>query len=347
MTPGPRTLGLDLGGAHLKLALVEAGRIRIVRQLPCRLWEGIDRLGEALEAGTADLGTIDRVALTMTGELADLFPDRATGVRRLVEAAHLRFPQHPLLVWAGVAGFLLPEAVPGREALVASTNWLTTASWLARHLEQAILVDMGSTTTDILLLADGVVQARGTTDRERLAQGELVYQGLTRTPLMAIARSAPFEGVMVPLMNEHFATSADCWRLMGRLDEGHDQHPAADGGPKTAEASARRLARMIGADLAEADLEDWTGLARWFTERQERLILDAITLQLSRDLVPPSAPLVVAGCGAGVVAGLATRLGRPCLDLTTLLPVAPAQAAWAGVCAPAAAVALLADQPAE
>ena len=94
-------LGLDVGGAHLKVAFARDGRILAARQAPCRLWEGLDRLGPAFDAALAGLPPPGRVALTMTGELADLFVDRATGVAALTEAAAARFPGVPLLVWAG------------------------------------------------------------------------------------------------------------------------------------------------------------------------------------------------------------------------------------------------------
>ena len=42
------TIGLDVGGAHLKLARVEDGRVVSVRQIACPLWEGIERLDSAL-----------------------------------------------------------------------------------------------------------------------------------------------------------------------------------------------------------------------------------------------------------------------------------------------------------
>ena len=203
-------------------------------------------------------------------------------------------------------------------------------------------MDIGSTTTDILPIAGGAVRFAGYRDAERLAAGELVYQGLTRTPVMAIARHAPFAGRLVPLMNEHFATSADVWRLLGHLDEAHDQHPAADGGAKTAEASARRLARMLGADLAEAAMAGWQALAAGLAESQLRLIDDGLRLVLSRQPLPAAAPLVGAGCGRFLVARLAHRLDRPWCDLAALLDALPDATNAAADCAPAAAVALLA-----
>lgn len=335
-------LGLDVGGAHLKLAQARDGRILAARQIPCRLWEGLDRLGPAFEAGLAGLSPPSRIALTMTGELADLFADRAAGVAALILAVRERFPEASLAVWAGREGFLAPEPAATRSAAaVASANWLATASLAAARAGNGLLVDIGSTTTDILPLVSGCVRFAGYSDAERLARGELVYQGLTRTPVMTMADRAPLAGSWVPLMNEYFATAADVWRLLGRLDEAHDQHPAADSGAKTVEASARRLARMVGADLGRGP-EDWIDLANWLAAAQLRRIEDAMRLVLSRERLPASAPVIGAGCGRDLADDIARRLGRPYLDLAEFIQVEPEAAGMAATCAPAVAVALLA-----
>jgi uncharacterized hydantoinase/oxoprolinase family protein len=145
-------------------------------------------------------------------------------------------------------------------------------------------------------------------------------------------------------MRERVGTAADLWRLLGRLDEADDQHPAADNGPKTAEASARRLARMVGADLADAEMAAWRDLAAALAGAQLRRIEDGLRLVLSRARPPDDAPLIGAGCGRFLVAELAARLGRPWRDLAELIAAPPQLAATAATCAPAAAVALLAAE---
>ena len=334
--------GLDIGGAHLKAAQVtQAGHVVAALQLPCALWQGLDRLEKALAEAKRRLGPIDQVAITMTGELADLFPDRATGVARLVEAALTALPGARPRLWAGQHGFVPPAEAAGRAAAIASANWLASAGLAAARCGDGLFVDLGSTTTDILVLAGGAVRAEGTTDRARLASGELVFTGLTRTPLMALCAEAPFAGRRVALMNELFATSADLYRVLGTLPEDADQHGAADGGAKTATESARRLARMIGADLGDGTMTDWRRLAAWLARCQLRRIEDAVALQLSRGLLPEAAPLIGAGCGRFLLEPLACDLNRPYRDLGDLLPAEPGAAAWAATCAPAVAVALL------
>lgn len=335
--------GLDVGGAHLKAARVGAdGRVVAARQVPCALWRGLDRLDEAL-GQVLDGAAVEAVAVTMTGELADVFPDRASGVASLVERLRGYLPLVPLRFWAGRGGFLGAGAAMARPLELASANWHATATLAARAVPDALLVDLGSTTADVLVLAGGAVAARGFSDRERLAAGELVYTGVVRTPVMALAREAPLQGERVPLAAEVFATAADVWRVLGLLPEEADQHPAADGGPKTVEGSARRLARMVGADLGDAPAAAWAGLARVLARAQEVSLLDAVERQLSRGLLGEDAPLLGAGCGDFVVRRLARTLGRPYRGFAELAAASSAEAAAdVARCAPAVAVALLA-----
>ncbi len=337
-------LGLDVGGAHLKAALVDAdGRLRRAVQLPCPLWRGMDRLEQALSMLSCELAGIDkvrRVAVTMTGELADLFPDRATGVRRISALLDRRFGASRIRLFAPT-GFVPAERIDGMTRAIASANWLATARLVAARTESGLLVDIGSTTTDLIPFHDGTVTARGSDDRSRLRYGELVYLGVVRTPLCALGPEVPFEGHPQPLMNEFFATTADVLRLTGELDPGSDMLPAADGGAKDMEASARRLARMVGADLEDASLAAWRALARCFRERMLARLTDAARQVISRSPEECDRFLVTLGCGAFLGGELAARLDRPCRRFGEVLELPEEQHAAAEMAAPAVAVAML------
>ena len=124
--------GLDIGGAHLKAAQVtQAGHVVAALQLPCALWLGLDRLEQALAEAVGRLQPIDRLAITMTGELADLFPDRATGVARLVEATLAALPGARPRLWAGQRGFVPVAEAAEHAAAIASANWLASAGLAA------------------------------------------------------------------------------------------------------------------------------------------------------------------------------------------------------------------------
>ncbi len=330
-------IGWDIGGAHLKAARVTDGRVEAVVQAATPLWLGLDSLDAAFDALNAQLGRADRHVITMTGELCDAFPSRREGVAGLaaIAANHLS-PAAPSL-YAGRAGFVeLGEA--GSHAIdIASANWHASAALLAFKLPDALFIDIGSTTTDIIPVVGGQVAAVGYTDAERLAAGELIYTGMTRSFVMSLASRAPFRGAWTPLMNEYFASSADVHRILGDLPDGADKMSTADGREKTVEASRARLARMIGREADEGSDLEWTGFAAWFAETQIRQITDAALLRLSRNDVAAAAPVVAAGVGERLAAEAARRLRRPCLGFSSLIS-APAEASH---CAPAVAVALL------
>jgi probable H4MPT-linked C1 transfer pathway protein len=337
-------IGWDIGGAHLKGAKIEARRIVAATQIACPLWLGVDRLETALNQALAILGPADQHVVTMTGELADVFPSRHEGVLRLARFAQEKLAPQCLL-YAGRAGF-----VPSCEAKnyaddIASANWHASASVIARLGTDGLLVDIGSTTTDLVPVITGRVEAQGYTDAERLACGELVYTGFVRSFVMAVAHRAPVGGRWLTLMNENFATTADVYRILQQLPAEVDQQATADGRSKTVDDSIARLARMVGCDPSEANHQQWIGLARWFAEMQLRSLTDAAMLILSRPMTVSALSLFRAGIGDWVVTELGRRLGCPVRAFTDVLPVEPAVAASASQCGPAAAIAFLATQP--
>lgn len=328
-------VGWDIGGAHVKAARIVDGKLCDVRQVACPLWLGTEKLASVINELRDTFGSADLQAATMTGELADAFPNRRSGVREI--AATLEAGLGNVVIYAGPIGFVAAGDASAKSAAVASANWHASAAFAAMQLGSGLFVDMGSTTTDIIPFNDGDVRALGYTDAKRLASGELAYTGYTRGFLMSIADHAPFAGTITRLANEHFATTADVYRILGELDEAVDQLPAADGREKTKPASHARLARMIGLDAGSANHEAWFNLASWFAEMQMRQIEDAARLVLSRNEVKRDAPVLGAGTGLPVVRRLAARLNRPFIDFATLFDDDP----WAGHCAPAVAVARL------
>ncbi len=335
------SIGWDVGGAHLKAARVERGRVVAVQQVACPIWQGVDRLTDALRVVLRAVGEADRHRVTTTAELSDVFAKREEGVGRIAEEMAGLLGSASIEFYAGVKGFVPPDAVEHHANEVASANWHATASLVAARLDEALLVDIGSTTSDLIPVAGKSVVAEGATDFDRLRTGELVYTGLTRTFLMSVSDRVPFRGRWMPLMNEYFASMADVYRVLEELDETADLHAAADGRAKTPAASRARLARMVGADADDACTEEWRRLARWFVEAQLRSLDGAARQVLSAGKLSDSAPIVGAGTGMPIVERLASRLGMSFRPFDALIEVAEEARAWASRCAPCVAVALL------
>ncbi len=338
----PEYIGWDIGGAHVKAALLDdADKVVGVLQLACPLWRGLEHLEQAVDTVLQQFGNPARHAVTMTGELADIFPNRHQGVLRICQIMQQKLPQAELNIYAGEHGFIAPLQVENMTASIASMNWLASAQFAAQQCRNGVFVDIGSTTTDIVALRDGKAQPQGRTDAERLTSEELVYSGVVRTPVMAVVQRVPFNGQMQRVVAEHFATLADVYRLTGALPEQHDMSDTADGAGKTQLDSARRLARMVGRDVEDALMLAWQALAHYIARAHAQDIAAAIK-RVSGEA--DATPLIGAGAGRFVVKQIAKMLKRDYVDFSDLVIGADNEKDWAAVCAPAYAVARLAEQ---
>ena len=353
-----RVIGWDAGGAHLKACLLENGRVADVAQWACPLWQGLVHLHDALTQAAQRWPHAMSApqAVTMTGEMTDLFADRADGVQQITDAMQSALPG-PVRVYAGPGSTGLSRWIEPHEAgahwdRIASANWLATAQHVAAVVGDALLVDIGSTTTDLVRTHDGGVDTDSRCDRDRLASGELVYHGVVRTPLCALAHRIKLRGQALNVMNELFATTADVYRLCGELPTEHDLHPSADQGPKTAAATRQRLARMVGCDVRDADDDDWLAMARSWRGAQVDALAASLRLVLGQRPLPQGPLTVVsAGCGDFLVADVLhaacpevpVRLLSYGRDVAPTVHAGASAAAWAQVCAPSVAVASLYD----
>ena len=333
-------MGWDIGGAHVKaVRLDESGQALKVWHRGAPLWKGLDRLEEAVGAIREEAGRDLRHAVTMTGELTDIFPTRTEGVRRIVHCLGRVLSGDALSYFTADSAFV--ENPERRAHLVGSVNWYASARLVARFIERGAFVDIGSTTTDMVRIRERRAVTAGFSDAKRLASQELLYTGVARTPLMSLADQVEIAGAPCNLMAEHFATTADVYNLLGELPDSLHPFETADGAGCSRFESARRLGRMVGRDCEEeADLSEWIGMARIFADLQRARILKSL-----RALAPDDSSGVLVGAGTGrfLLPSLAAHLGWAYQDIDVLLRsrVARQGALTLADCLPAYAVAEL------
>ena len=341
MTPDPLvTIGWDVGGVQVKAARVEsrAGRPREIRTAvrALEIWRRRDQLPDILRE-LADELSVDATAahaLTMTAELSDAFRDKREGVLFVMDGLDDAFPRSAVFAFDSDGVFVpLPEA-RARPLAFAATNWIASALYAAPRIGEGILVDVGSTTTDIIPIRDGRLVCEGRTDLDRLIAGELVYTGVLRTNPNTLTSAVPVRGRPCRLAAEQFAVMADVYLILGLIDAGDYTCPTPDGRAASPSASRERLARLVCADREMLSDGEIVGIARYLRERQLQAIGEGLLQVLSR--WEGLAAVTVAPCGAGafLASAVAARLG---------LEVLPAADLWgdAGVTLPAAAAACL------
>jgi probable H4MPT-linked C1 transfer pathway protein len=327
MGPEPlTTVGWDIGGVQVKAARVEshAGVVGHVQTAvrPFEVWRGRELLPEVLRdvAAELELEATTPLALTMTAELSDAFRTKREGVVFVMDAVRDAFPENAVVVLDCHGDFAVLRDARARPLEFAATNWVASALLAASRVAECILVDVGSTTTDIVPVREGRLVCEGRTDLSRLSAGELVYTGVLRTNPNTLTATVPVRGRQCRVAAEQFALMADAYVLVGRLRAEDYTCSTPDGRGTAPNTCAERLARVVCADTEMLGDVEIRNVARYLVERQLQVVSDP--------------PLAAAGAGAFLAMEVAGRLG---------LDVVPAGSIWGeeGVALPAAAAARL------
>jgi (4-(4-[2-(gamma-L-glutamylamino)ethyl]phenoxymethyl)furan-2-yl)methanamine synthase len=335
-------IGWDIGGAHLKVASIgEKGKIEFVEQFASPLWQGIEQLETLLPKTIEQLpqGPLSH-AFTITAELVDIFKDRQEGINTLIEICEKNFGSKIFLYAAG-KGLLGLASAKDQISQIASANWHASAVYTASLIESGLFIDVGSTTTDIIPFNNKELNNRGLDDQSRLRFDELVYTGVVRTTLMSLTNKVPFEGEWQNIAAENFATTADIYRILDKLEESDDLMESADGGSKDINGSMRRLARMLGTDsITSNERLRWHKVAEYFEEIQLQMLTNSVLRVLSNS---PASGSKIIGAGAGrfLIKKIAQRINVPYVEFSDLCDSDFGLQHKCNVCAPAVAIAQL------
>lgn len=288
-------LALDIGGANIKAA--DGRGFALGCAFP--LWKQPQRLAAELRRILAESPPSDHVVATMTGELADCFATKRAGVLSILDALQEAVDGRHTRVYALDGALLTPLVAGRRYGEVAAANWHALARYAGRFLGPGpgLMLDIGSTTCDLIPFHDGRPQPAGLDDTRRLMAGELVYTGIQRSPLCAIARQVPYRGQFCPVAQELFATTLDAYLVLGLLPEDSSSTLTADGRPATKACAVNRLARSLCADEEIFQEQDAIVMAEAIQETQVELLLTALERMLPRWSGETPATVVVSGHG--------------------------------------------------
>lgn len=280
-----QVLGLDIGGANLKAAHSNGSAISVAFPL----WKQPDRLTAALRQLCAEMPAHDRLSVTMTGELCDCYPTKREGVHAIVQGVLAAAGPTPVRVWSNRARFVSCDEAMAEPYRVAAANWLAQAYLMGQRFpsERVLLIDTGSTTTDLVYLNRGTPQPIGISDPDRLSSGELVYTGVRRTPVCAV--------LGMEVAAEFFATMLDVYLFLKLLPEDATNRDTADGRPATRAHAHARLARMRCADVETFTPEQASDLCVRAMQTQWQALDRAIEKVVQGR--PPIERIVLSGSG--------------------------------------------------
>ena len=295
-------IGIDIGGANTKVASTDKS-IAQLYYIP--LWKDTG-LPEALQDIANKLNP-DKVAIVMTGELADCFSNKEEGIRFIMKSADAAFPG---ALYLDNNGRFIDSS--GDIKSLAAANWMASAL-IAGKDKDCIFADVG-TTTDLIPVKDGYPLA-GKTDFQRLGRHELIYSGILRTNIAALLDRIDLYGTQYRVSSEFFAQTADVYLLLGKIMSEDYTCDTADSEAKNKEDVARRLARVVCADTSELDYVTITQIARKIYEHQRNELAKALKFLSLKHGIDH---IIGAGLGEFLIQDAAQHVGLSCTVLSEI-----------------------------
>ncbi len=321
-------LGFDIGGANTKAAYLHEKNGKVTMKVASQyfpFWKGSEKLSTVLKDLTVQLGVdkLDVLAITMTAELSDVYQTKREGVVDILSQVEACF-KVPLFVLSSAAQLISPREAKEQPLMVASANWAATGWLISQQLKNAVVVDVGSTSTSIIPIINGLVTAQGKTDLDKLICGELVYTGSLRTNLSSIVHSVPIKSGVATVSSELFSTSGDIHLILGNLSSADFTSETADDRGKTLPEAMARLSRLICADIDMLTQNELKELAHYIWEAQVTQISEGLrkVYQQTKSRISGQVPVVVTGLGKDFLAcKAAQKIGADrIIDLDTILP---------------------------
>jgi len=300
--------GFDIGGANTDFALVqfdETEDISIIETdfLYFPMWLKKDELGKALLKLVKDeINDIDAVGICMTAELVDAYKTKEEGVIDISRKCKKIF--NVPVGFISLEGVLKLDDLIKNPDQVAAANWIATSKIAAKIASKCIMIDTGSTTTDIIPINEGSECAKGRSDMERLKTGELVYSGTLRTNIAAVVDKVPLNGEFVRVSSELFAITADVQMVLRNIEEEDYTCDTPDGAGKTKLDCMRRISRVICGDLNMLSKSDIEQIAAYIYEKQVENVAVAlleVSIRENLDLV------VTTGLGMDIIGAKAAE----------------------------------------
>ena len=276
-----KVAGFDIGGANTDLAIIdfENGDIKNVEvdfaYLP--MWSNNDDLSKVLVdliENIIPISEIDAVGISMTAELVDAYDTKKEGVLDVVNKCEDTF--NCPIAYVGIDGMMNKEEIIKNPLKAAAANWIATAQIATLFSDNCIFIDTGSTTTDIIPIKNGKECAIGKSDFDRSATGELVYTGTLRTNLASFLDTVKLNDKSYRVASELFAQTADVYMILDLITEDDYVCDTFDGEGKSKIDCARRIARVVCADLEILSMEDIVEMSKYIHQKQIEQIAEGL-----------------------------------------------------------------------
>jgi len=294
-------LGLDIGGANTKAALIQFEKDKITKAFSYieyfPFWEKtLNQIPQMFKSLTSNLiqknniqlSEIDYIAITITAELSDAFQTKQEGIITILNALETAFEKEKMFFINNEGEYIGIDQARKEFLKIAAANWVSTALFLGKFLPNCILIDAGSTTIDLIPIFNSIPVSKGKDDTSRLINHELIYTGGLRATIPSITHFVPYKEKMVRISFEKFALISDVHRILDNISEKEYINDTADNRSVSIEDCYSRLARIICKDIESISKEELDDIAKFIYNKQLEIVSTEIQLFLNEliDRIP-------------------------------------------------------------
>ena len=240
-------IGWDIGGAHTKVSVIYRNRIK-TRVFNLELWYPDSMHKLKLLINDKKLFSSDSIhCITLSGEMCDIFSSRIDGLNKIFSL----FKSISSRVYVFTKNRIIKLSKLNNLNNISSMNWYPIGLLLRDKIDQCIAVDIGSTTTDFILIKANKIINKRIDDLSGLNTNELLYLGCLRSPLYAVSKNINCSEKIFNVIPENFSSLADVYQLLEVIDARNDYTVRADKRDKRLLYCYKRISRSLGFDYTK------------------------------------------------------------------------------------------------
>lgn len=278
------SIGWDIGGAHIKYCVTSEHSKLIWYDIHAfDFWKDY----KSLKSLIIDINSLYKKKnfeivnyFTMSAEMCDCFDNRNVGTKFIIQ--EIIDSKCKSYVFSR-NGFVKPKSITKTLlGTIASNNWYATALYLSEKYSDIIAIDFGSTTCDFMIIKNGNIQNKRTSDLSGLQNRELLYSGCARTPVYSLIHKIKYMNQIYIVIPEQFSSMADINIILDKLNPDDIYSKTADGTVNNKINAYKRISRSFGFDYSNNKIKLIKYLANQIYNSQVQLIKSYIAYHMNK-----------------------------------------------------------------
>ena len=314
-------IGWDIGGAHIKYC-VESEESDVIWYdiIDFDFWKDYAKLSELIvnickKYHKKGFSLVNY--FTMSAEMCDCFDNRRAGVKYILnQIQKIKYSSY-IFSKDGLIKLNSKYKVP--QDGVGSYNWYASALYLSRLMDNAILIDFGSTTCDFSIIKNGKIQNRRTSDIDGMYTKELLYTGCSRTPIYAHISEIRYRNRIYRIIPENFSSMSDISIILGNLNKGDIYSKSSDGSSHSLSQSYKRISRSFGFDYDRSQKNLINSLCSKIYYNQVNLIEKTLSFHSKKFFKDTNFVVVGLGLGSRIILNMCKKNRYDYLDIRDIL----------------------------